>query len=127
MGLDLTIAIEQWPSLTEHGFLAHNRLSFERDYAVFEMIADKGRSDEPVKRVCDPKLCDFKVEWYEDEGIDEDAKTDPHGNPLTYVTAGEMSKIPLDICTMGDVEYNKAILQFMRALPPTTKIILWWH
>jgi len=120
MGLDLTVAPIQFHTMD--WWLANNRLSFDRNYALFSQIAPIGRGD--GKLVCKPKpLPEGKrLDWYADEGCKQ-VTEDPYGTPLTYVPAAEFRKVK----PKGTNDWNKAILAFLKTLPPDTPVVLWWH
>ena len=47
----------------------------------------------------------------------------PYGERLTYTTAGELCSIPLERRS----EYWRPTWAYLEALPPETKIALFWH
>ena len=63
-----------------------------------------------------------KVGHYEDDGLKFD-ENDRHGQPLTFTTPEQLHSLrTLD----GISEWNQAALAFALALPPGTRIILFW-
>jgi hypothetical protein len=128
MGLDLTLCPIKFADIKEWDWwLAHERLGLHRDYYFFERITERGRWDEgELERATDPKpIPDYaRVDWYGDEGIEHDVKTDPYGSPLTFVYAEEFKGIDPDEIKN---EWNRAVLIFLQALPPKIPVLLWWH
>ena len=91
MGLDLTLTPDSYGcGFSTKWFLAHTRIDLQRNYSLFAAIG--GRRGEETQ-VCYPRKLpeSVKYQWYGDEGI-ETRTTDPYGDPLTYVTAGELRK-----------------------------------
>jgi hypothetical protein len=64
----------------------------------------------------------LKVGRYEDQGLAY-AATDRYGKPLTFTTPADLGRlrVPEDIA-----EWNRAVLAFLLALPPDTRIVLFW-
>jgi hypothetical protein len=121
MGLDLTLAPENYPS---SWWLTFDRIRVDRDYRLYSQIAGL-RGTAGYTQVCNPRPIpsNVKVQWYEDEGIKE-RKTDPYGSPLTYLTAGELLAVALPT---NASPWNKGVWAFLKELPPDTRILLWWH
>jgi len=128
MGLDLTICPIRYGDRDNwEWWLTHERLGLDRDYYFFERIMPRGRQDpdEAIEPATDPKLVPegARVQWYGDEGLEE-VTTDAYGDPLKFVYAEEFENIdPEEIIN----EWNKAVLIFLRSLPPKIPILLWWH
>lgn len=117
MGVDLTIAPDRW-SLPQGGerdwWLANNRLDLLRNYHLYDQI--KALPSSPLEP-------DTTFGWYGDDGVERETE-DAYGNPLRYVRAGDLGTIP----DQPDYPaWNRAVLAFVRALPPETRIMLWWH
>lgn len=103
--------------------LAYTRIALDRNYEIFGQIANiRGVK---ARVVCDPKPipATVKFKWYSDEGLQE-RNYDAYGDPLKFVYAHELSKVNLDSDAGA---WNKAAFAFVRALPPDTIIVLWWH
>ncbi len=110
MGMNLTLAFDRY------GF-AGSILCFERhrldwqDYEAFDRIKAEA-----------VPLADG-VQWYGDEGLEE-RKEDPYGEPLTcmlaHSIARHLSAAPLR-------RFDAATLTYLKALPPETRVVLWWH
>lgn len=119
MGLDLTFCIipenRDW-------WLGYDRLGTERDYALYSQISEIGRGgSRPVMRPRPvPPEADFM--WYGDEGLQEKLE-DPYGEPLTYVLALDFHKINLERVN----DRNRPVIEFIKMLPPQTRIVLYWH
>jgi len=109
MGMDLTLAIDLWPGLNR-SLLAYDRMSVTRNYDLFDQI-----------RTLEPRPLERYLDWYGDEGI-ERRDDDPYGAVLTYLTAGELGKLD-----PGEGWLNVAAWAYLRALPPNTTVLLWWH
>ena len=62
------------------------------------------------------------VLWYGDEGI-EDRKDDPYGEPLTWMAAHTLAR---HLAAQPLRGWDVATLAFLKALPPATKVVLWW-
>jgi hypothetical protein len=121
MGLDLSVVPVNYHQMD--WWLGNNRLGFNRDYFLFEQIDSKGRTDlDPLPKICNPKPLppNVQFDWYDDEGL-ETITTDPYGTPLTYVTAGELAEVK------SEHDWNAAIIAMMKALPPQTPVVLYWH
>jgi len=133
MGMDLTLYpfscwdtySRDWNEGKHVHFLGFDRLNFSRQYHIFSQINEEVMGPNKLPAVCKPKPLPTTVRFsnYEDEGLKE-RKTDPYGSPLTYVTAGELSKVKPRKET-GD--WNKAILTFISSLPAEMPVLLWWH
>ena len=117
MGIDLTIAPQRY--ITPHDefttwFLAFDRISFDRDYILFDNIRK-------LKPHLLPESTTFQ--WYGDDGLKEIEK-DAYGDTLTYVNADDLAKA---FTETPNLSYkNKAIKAYIEALPPSHKIVLWW-
>lgn len=64
------------------------------------------------------------VLWYDDEGL-ETRTADQYDTPLTWIPAPRLIEILCD----GTVTFrglDVAIIAFVRAMPPTSRVILWW-
>ncbi len=121
MGTDLTLATRRYATLDY--WLAHNRISLDRDYHLFEQIENIGRNT-GAQQVCKPHplIPSVRVDWYKDGGVEEITE-DAYGAPLTYLTAGELVLVN----TQEASEWNQAVFAFFRALPPEIQVLLYWH
>jgi len=126
MGVDLTVCPVRWDNT--HWWLLHERISFDRNYELFAQMGLTGVEDEAGNDIVavmedSPVPEGKRVEVYGDEGI-EVCTTTPYGDPLTFVRAKEFRKVKTDK-TIG--KWNLAVIRFLRALPPETPVVLWWH
>lgn len=62
-------------------------------------------------------------QFLDEEGGWVTEKEDAYGNPLTYVTAKELSGVDLE----GQTAWNKAVFAMVKALPKDSPVVLWWH
>lgn len=115
MGLDLTLVPNRYPQIGGW-FLAYDRISLDRQYALFDAIRDQVDTF--------PLEDDTRFQWYGDEGL-EDVREDPYGSPLRWCFAKDLSKIRLSVEDLS--AWNRGVVAFVRSLPPDTKIVLWWN
>lgn len=116
MGIDLKVFASSFRERRDE-FLATATLRFDRDMGVLAQFA-------PDAQPCVVRLLPqgLKVGHYEDEGL-KFAVTDRSGNPLTFTTPADLRRLRLP----DDISpWNKAVLSFMLALPPETRLILYW-
>ena len=109
MGLDLTLLPARFRMLD--GFHGYDRLGMHRDPELFDQILAL-----PSLELHRP------LDWYGDEGI-ESLAADPYGNVLRFCQAGDLGRTAPAFRST----WNEAVLAFIRALPPETEIVLWWH
>lgn len=62
------------------------------------------------------------ADWYCDQGL-EHYKEDPYGDPLTWLTAHTLVRLLSAVPLHG---WDMATLAFLKALPPSTRVVLWW-
>lgn len=115
MGVDLTIVIDKYG--LDEPILAHDRLSFRgRHYDFWDRL---NAAATPLAEGLD---------WYGDEGI-ERVTTNPYGDPIKSLTAYQFMKawdeFDNEDSHWGD--WDRAIAAFIKALPPTMQIVLWFH
>jgi len=112
MSLSLTLVFERHPHL-DGPVLASNKLDFGYvDHALLEAL----------KPVSVP--LDEGVEWYEDDSGLMLRKTDPYGDSLTFISVALL--VPrLEV--VAKAPWPMAVVAFLRALPPSTRVVLWWH
>lgn len=113
MGLDLTLIFQTNPN--SKCFHSTDKLSFTRNYDLFDKI-------QKIKAEPIPTEIIF---YYGDAKT----KIDSYGDALKYIKAGDLAKVEYIDEPWNDffLAYNKAILEFVRALPPETMIVLYWH
>lgn len=110
MSVNLTLAFDR--HRLNGALLAHERIGLNwQDYDLFKLIAAEAT---PITE---------GVDWYEDEGIKR-RFTDPYGDMLTYVTAHALGRHLSGVRLAG---WDAAVLAFINALPPDTRVVLWWH
>jgi hypothetical protein len=100
----------------------------KNEHAGLDVLAfDRLRTDlegeeifEPVRREATP--LDVPMMWHTDEGLRRYTE-DAYGNPLTFVTAYRLTLV----WPMADLSaWDRAVLRFLHALPPSTRIVLYW-
>jgi hypothetical protein len=116
MGIDLTVHASHFRERRGE-FLATASLRLDRDGALFARLA----ADADPCLVA-PLPAGLKLGHYEDQGL-RWVEADRHGNPLTYTTPARLQGLrpPADLAP-----WNRAVLAFLLALPPDTRIILYW-
>ena len=62
------------------------------------------------------------VHWYDDDGL-QARNDDPYGNPLTWMPAHSLARHLACAPLRG---WDMATLAFLKAIPPETKVVLWW-
>ena len=122
MGLDLTVAPIKYGD-SDKWWLSYTRISLDRNYELFGMIADKGR--DTAKPILQPRLLPdgVKFDWYEGDGI-KTRVDDPYGGKLTYVLAGEFLKIQVP---SNSGTWNRSVIAFLCSIDPKIPVVLWWH
>ncbi len=116
MGVDLKILASQFRERRGE-FLATASLRFDRDPRLLAQLAIDA---EPC--LVHPLPDGLKAGHYEDEGLKFD-EVDRYGKPLTFTTPADLQNLRLS----DDVgPWNRAVLTFLLALPPETRLILYW-
>ncbi|WP_432263339.1 hypothetical protein [Cupriavidus sp. TMH.W2] len=112
MSLSLTLVFDKYRR--DHDpIIASNRIKFEGDAVSLR---------EALKPVTLP--LPTGVEWLtEDVGL-KLFKTDPYDDELTFVSAGLLAQ-RLNEAAQG--AWGKAVAEFVQALPPDSRVVLWWH
>lgn len=109
MSVNLTLAFDRYGFKGPILCYERHRLDWQ-DYEAFARIAAEA-----------VPLTDG-VQWYEDEGLKQWTE-DPYGKPLTFLPAHSiarhLSKAPLR-------GFDAATLSYLNALPPETRVVLWW-
>lgn len=115
MSLDLTLCPYDWPGRIDWDFfLAYTRLRCGGASGFAERLERSGVTPHPL-----PPRSRFS--WYGDEGL-KDYTTDPYGTPLTYLTAAELLSV-----APPENERGPSVWAYLKALPPDTPVVLWWH
>lgn len=125
MGLDLKLLpMERWFDGTEGnpgwGY-SHSVLSLDRHQALFDRIGllDAKELEDNVPSYVGRDVPDGSAEGETMYGV---MTTTPWGDPITWVTAGELAAVDWS----DTFPWNNAVHSFLRALPATTRVILWW-
>ena len=63
--------------------------------------------------------------WYADEGV-ETVQEDAYGDKLTWVMPSQFLKAAAENMESPD-GWDRAVIEFIKCLPPATKIVLWFH
>ena len=109
--MNLTLAFEK-PNRIADRILATDRLSYGGvSQALHHSLG-------PVAR----PLRDG-VEWLDENG-QSIRINDLYGEQLTYVRAGQL--IP-HLETTASSDWEKSVVAFVRTLPASTRVVLWWH
>lgn len=64
------------------------------------------------------------VKWFDDQGL-RLYFTDPRGDPLTFINALTLSRLLETELLLND--FDLATLAYLKAIPPDTRVVLWWH
>jgi hypothetical protein len=116
MGVDLEVMATNFRE-RRGKFLPTATLRFDRDHGLFGQL-------EPQATPClvRPIPEGLTVGRYEEEGLAFTA-TDRYGRPLRFTTPADLRqlRVPDDV-----VPWNRAVLAFLLALPPETRIVLYW-
>ena len=110
MGLHLTLAFDRYGFSGPVLCYERHRLDWQ-DYEAFDRIKAEAV---PLSE---------GVNWYEDEGLEE-CKEDPCDAPLTWMPAHSLERHLASHPLRG---WDFAILAFIKALPPSTRVVLWWN
>lgn len=116
MGVDLTFL----PLLNKDFWAAHTMLDVERRSALWPAI-------EALKSIDVPKPVSCFLAYGEDgEKRYGDIETDPYGDRLKWVTAGQLLTLA-DREEVQDNWKNRAAWAYMAQMHPDWQIILYWH
>ena len=116
MGIDLKVLASHFRERRSE-YLATASLRFDRDSLLLAKL-----SPDADPCLVQPLPDGLKVGHYEEEGLRYD-ETDRYGNPLTYTTPEQLRALRL----LGEVSnWNRAVLAFLLALPPATRVVLYW-
>ncbi len=124
--LDLTLIIYQYKLDGEvlENISGYNRIVLERDiYDVFAQINSRHNwpYNSTTKAVCNPHPFVGEVRWYGKNGI-ENIRRDAYGEQLTFLSAGELTKVDAS----GSNYWNQAVFEMIKMFPPYITIILYW-
>lgn len=111
MSLSLTLAFERYAGLSGPILCAEQHRLDWQDRDAFSLL------------MAEAIPLPHGVDWSDDEGI-KTRHTDPYGTPLTFVSAHTLAR-HLASASLPTA-YDKAVLAFVSALPPETRVVLWW-
>jgi hypothetical protein len=116
MGIDLEVLASHFRERRGE-MLSTAKLRFDRDSRLFGQL-DRQASPCLVR----PLPEGLQVGSYQEDGLTYSA-TDRSGQPLTFTTPADLVhlRIPEELAP-----WNRAILAFLLALPPDTRIVLYW-
>ena len=116
MGIDLKVMATFFRERQDE-FLPTATLRFDRDSGIFSQLTLE--STPCLVRQLPQGL---KVGSYEDGGL-VFTEVDRHKQPLTFTTPADLRKlkVPDELHP-----WNHAVLAFLNALPPSTRIVLYW-
>jgi hypothetical protein len=116
MGIDLKVLASHFRERREE-VLATASLRLDRDPRLFSHLAVA--ADPCLVR---PMPEGLRVGHYEDEGL-QFSEQDRYGHPLTFTTPADLQQLRI----FDDLSpWNRAVLTFLLALPPETRVILYW-
>lgn len=119
MGAELTLfALDGRESLRETRAWTVNGLTLQRDNRVFAQLSDV--FDEVPTVITPRQIPPYMTCVMLTERGREESTTDRMGCPLTFVFAGELSRLQVNGTD------NTAVMAWIRALPEDTPIILYW-
>jgi hypothetical protein len=117
MSLELTLGLDRLDLVLQTGnFLAFDRLRFRT----------------PGIRTMKDELDPFTIpmpegaEWYEEEEGLKLRRSDPYGEPLTYILARDLTPIIKKYAPESQDPWDVAVAVFVEALAPDTRIVLHW-
>ncbi|KXK08790.1 MAG: hypothetical protein UZ21_OP11001000345 [Microgenomates bacterium OLB22] len=120
MGLDLTLILVNEPGgINKVSHYAKNTLRLEREGFYGQFLSSQG---DPAKVQARPIPKRLWVGVYTDEGL-QMTREDAYGEELMWLYAHELLAT-LSLCVRN--RWNKAIMAFIKAIPPETPIILYW-
>lgn len=108
MGVDLTLM----PILAEDFWSCHDVLELPRNYDAFDTI-----------RAIDPQEVPGVVNTYRGEEGFGPTKTNPYGQPLTWLPAGPLALILADV----DGWKYQAAAAWLAKMPEGWPVVLYWH
>lgn len=116
MGVDLRLL----PFDCDQGDFAfsHSILNFDGSYEFYDRINKLPQMPVPKDFT---SFCG-RSENYDDTCYGRTVET-PYGEHVKFALAGDLAKVNLD----GDYYQQKATQAYLKALPPHTKVALYWH
>lgn len=116
MGLDLTVMASHYRERRGE-LLPTASLRFDRDAKLFSQL-----SADAIPCLVRPLPDGLTVGVYEDSGL-RFTETDRYGTRLNWTTPQELRRLVVPDDT---AEWNRAIITFLLALSPDSRIILYW-
>lgn len=125
MSLDLMVLPILNPAdLTRADTYCFDNLRFLTDYDLFGQFVDLPKYTENVPSIpTHPLPTGLKINYFGEAGL-LSKNVDGYDAPLTFVYAKDLASLAIDEYTPP---YNKAIVAFLKALPPETPIVLMWR
>lgn len=127
MGVDLSLVPHFTESSTDRAHpVVHNdrgtrwdwlcceRIRLDRDYDLWSHFENAAKNGTPVP----------SASWYRDEGLCE-VTTDPYGGRLVSITCRQAVEALTGPSTLSTK--NAAVREYLRALNPDVRVLLWWH
>lgn len=116
MGLDLTVMTSHFRERRGE-MLPTATLRFDRDATLFSQLAP-----DATPCLVRPLPDGLTVGSYEDEGL-RYIDADRSDNRLTFTTPADLRRL---VVTDDTAQWNRAIITFLLALPPDTRLVLLW-
>lgn len=116
MGLDLTVLASNFRERRGE-MLPTATLRFDRDTAIFSQLAP-----DATPCLVHPLPDGLTVGSYEDSGL-RYTDADRSGNRLSFTTPVDLRRLVVPDDT---APWNRAIITFLLALPPDTRLVLYW-
>ena len=116
MGLDLTVMASHFRERRGE-MLPTATLRFDRDTAIFSQLAP-----DATPCLVNPLPDGLTVGSYEDEGL-RYIDADRNGHHLTFTTPADLRRL---VVPDDAAPWNRAVLAFLLALPPDTRLVLLW-
>jgi hypothetical protein len=123
MGLDLSLLPVEAEFGDGTGF-SHSVLALERRTGLFDAILDiEEREGAPVPGRFETFVC--RDDRFEETHYGDTRET-PYGEPLLWVRAASLAELRSHP-EATDFPRNRAVFAYVDALPPDTKVALYWH
>lgn len=116
MGLDLTVMASHFRERRGE-MIPTATVRFDRDTALFAQLAI-----DASPCLAHPLTDGLRVGVYEDTGL-RFTDTDRYGHHLCYTTPSDLRGL---VVPDDAAPWNRAIVAFLTALPPDTRLILYW-
>lgn len=113
MSVDLTFVLDPYEASSWASFFGYVRLPLKRRDTRLYNVLTAASVQLPVP-----------MDWYEDEGLRK-IETDPYGKPLRVLQAGLAVQHLENVKDLS--EWDEAVLAFLKALPTTKPVVLYFH